>query len=392
MNRTTISFLIAALAIHVGSPATAGPPGFMGLGQFPGVGNNVSIATGVSGDGSTVVGYALDGSGYEAFKWTAGGGFTSTGVPARAPTSVIKLITNGPTPAVSWDGSTIAGGNMLTDQAFRWTEGGGEQPLGDLTAGSLSTATGVSGDGSVVVGFDESDTGTREAFRWTESTGMVGLGSIPGGSDDSQANEISADGSTIVGVSDPTTEFHAFRWTTDEGMVALEDYSGNITSSSAFDVSPDGKFIVGHAGIDGQVQPFRWTEAEGMVALGNVPGGSASDVGFGYGVSGNGSVVVGMYLQPSVLQAVAFYWDAEHGTRVLQDVLTNEYGLDLAGWELTAAYDVSTDGNTIVGFGVNPNGDTEAWIAVVPEPSTFVLAGSGLFALAVCMWRKRSSH
>ena len=40
------------------------------------------------------------------------------------------------------------------------------------------------------------------------------------------------------------------------------------------------------------------------------------------------------------------------------------------------------DGLTIVGYGINPSGNTEAWIATVPEPGTFVLAGVGFVALA----------
>ncbi len=57
------------------------------------------------------------------------------------------------------------------------------QGLGDLPGGRFSSyASGVSADGSVVVGSSESTAMfTVEAFRWTQSTGMVGLGDLPGG-------------------------------------------------------------------------------------------------------------------------------------------------------------------------------------------------------------------
>ncbi len=51
--------------------------------------------------------------------------------------------------------------------------------------------------------------------------------------------------------------------------------------------------------------------------------------------------------------------------RNLKQVLENDYGLDLTGWTLTYAGDISSDGNVIVGVGTNPDGDTEGWIAVL---------------------------
>src|ERR1039457_1043005 len=66
--------------------------------------------------------------------------------------------------------------------------------------------TGVSGDGSVVVGTSGEDTSYGNnfyrAFRWTAGSGMVSLGSLPD-YNDSLAAGVSADGSVIVGRSDP---------------------------------------------------------------------------------------------------------------------------------------------------------------------------------------------
>src|ERR1035438_2616054 len=58
--------------------------------------------------------------------------------------------------------------------------------------------TGVSGDGSVVVGTSGYDTSGygyfSRAFRWTAGSGMVGVGGR-----DSSASGVSADGSVVVG-------------------------------------------------------------------------------------------------------------------------------------------------------------------------------------------------
>ena len=58
----------------------------------------------------------------------------------------------------------------------------------------------------------------------------------------------------------------------------------------------------------------------------------------------------------------AFIWDEENGMQILQEILENQYGLDLTGWTLVVAHAISADGNTIVGEGINPAGDDEAWV------------------------------
>jgi probable HAF family extracellular repeat protein len=84
--------------------------------------------------------------------------------------------------------------------------------VGDLAGGTaLSSATGVSGDGSVVCGYSNSTAGDQ-AFRWTLAGGLEGLGDLPGGASYSNARAISADGSTIVGDSVGSAGGHAFRW------------------------------------------------------------------------------------------------------------------------------------------------------------------------------------
>ena len=85
-----------------------------------------------------------------------------------------------------------------------------------------------------------------QAWRWTEQTGMEGLGWIEGGNfSGQQARGVSTDGSVIVGFSDSAEGAQAFRWTADLGMVGLGDLDGGSFVSRAYGVSGDGSVVVG---------------------------------------------------------------------------------------------------------------------------------------------------
>jgi probable HAF family extracellular repeat protein len=276
---------------------------------------------------------------------------------------------------VSGDGSVVVGGDA---QAFQWTSGGMVN-LGFLPGSSPPTmssiAQGASYDGSVVIGSSTySASGSNEAFRWTSSSGMVGLGFLPSGTA-SYGSAVSADGSVVVGSSsfDATGLQQAIRWTSGGGMVGLGFLPGT-DHSDATAVSADGSVVVGNSSnsdISNPIQgSFRWTASGGMVSLG---GPTA------YGVSGDGSVVVGSCGGVGG----ACIWDAKNGWRVLRNVLTSD-GLNLPAMSLDVATGVSADGETIVGYGtLSVGGKQEAWIAVLPEPTTGLLVMAGVLGLAV---------
>lgn len=69
--------------------------------------------------------------------------------------------------------------------------------------------------------------------------------------------------------------------------------------------------------------------------------------------------------------------NATNGMQEL-DVVLGASGANLTGWQLTRARGISADGEPIVGYGTNPLGQTEAFIAVIPEPTTALLMGLGL--------------
>ena len=371
MSRRRLAVISLVVWTIVQSTAEAQPL-FQGIGVPPGDVHPFSLPERVSADGSVVVGRAWsDVEGGFSFRWTAETGLVSLGtLPGGS---------SGAADDVSADGSVVVGraGSPESSpnvQAYRWTEATGMVGLGDLPGGFfISGASGASGDGSVVVGGSDAEPGP-DGFRWTEETGMVPLG--PGCSKvdfvAESATAISDDGSVIVGIGGwcEGGGSRAFRWTEEEGAVSL----GVIPlggSSRASDVSADGLVVVGWGTDLGGLadEGFRWRAQSGMVGLGHLPGGLDDSLAFG--VSGDGSIVVGMGCVAGgpifCSDSDAFIWDIHHGMRNLQEVVEDAYGFDLGGWELNSASDISADGLVIIGNGGNPIGQAEGWILRLPD-------------------------
>jgi probable HAF family extracellular repeat protein len=176
-------------------------------------------------------------------------------------------------------------------------------------------------------------------------------------------------------------------------MVGLGDLSGGAFASVALGVSGDGSIVVGYGTSASGIEAFRWTQAGGIVSLGDLPGGSVSS--FASGVSDDGSVVIGFGSSANGYEA--FRWTTSGGIRSLKDVLTTDFGLNLTGWQLSRAQGISADGLTIVGYGTNPSGQYEGWIARLnatsststPEPSAvFAIGLVSLLGLAT-RYKKR---
>ncbi|MGE3510302.1 MAG: GC-type dockerin domain-anchored protein [Vicinamibacterales bacterium] len=307
----------------------------------------------------------------QAFRWNAEDGIVFLGfMPApfddRSEPS-----------AVSNDGQVVVGNGFDYDAkqfpryGFRWTANEGIVPIGPPPAqGALdgTTALGVSGDGEVVAGFTDVLPGTR-SFRWTVPQGIVGI-PLPF----TFGSGVSRDGRVLIGRTNTPFSFGAASWTKAGGTRFLGDLPGGGEQGEATAVSLDGSVIVGIS-LSAESGPsnyeaFRWTEATGMLGLGDLPGGLFRS--WARAVSDDGCVVVGDssvdYAIPGGNRDEAFIWDAQHGMRRLFDVLTNDYGMDLTGWYLRSARGISADGRAICGYGVNPEGITEAWIAYLDGP------------------------
>ncbi len=332
---------------------TAPPPP---VGNFIPLG--VNSATDVSADGSVVVG--------GDFRWTSATGPVALG---GLPGSIAAE-------AVSADGATVVGWFQAVPQgrieAFHWNTATGAVGLGDLIGDEFQSASyGVSADGSVVVGTATAagalpglGTTHLEAFRWTSAGGMVGLGDLSGDLSWSDARGVSDDGTVVVGFLNGNTPVEAMRWTSSTGMVGLGDLSGGVFNSRAYGVSADGSVIVGHGDSASGTEAVLWTSAGGMMGLGDLPGGIFESRA--YGVSADGIVVVGQ--GESASGTTAFVWTQADGMQSLRDMLIANGVTGLDNWVLRNANSISADGEWVVGDGINPSGDQEAFLANISPP------------------------
>jgi probable HAF family extracellular repeat protein len=370
--------LVSTVALSHAATRGGGQATFQGLGFLDPNGFGPTIAYGISADGRVVVGQSVSPQGFEAFRWTSATGIVGLGAfpnPGGFPSSGAR--------ACSADGSVIVGSSSLPDSLnedgspFRWTAQTGLVFLGSLGGSSGGVARGVSSDGSVIAGYGSNSNFDPEAFRWT-NTGIVGLGDLPGGVFNSQASAVSGDGSRVIGLASSGSVYNtSFKWTSATGLAQMQP-----ADFRTIGMSRDGVFAAGNrAGRAARVHID--TGSFVIIPHLHIPG-LDTDTDTAWAADSDGSVVVGMQnlSQGNGAFGRAFLWDAQHGTRILRDLLIDQFGLwdELAGWELNAGTCVSDDGRVIAGYGFAPSGEQAGWRATLPAvdpPGTLVCFGDG---------------
>ncbi len=382
-----------ASILWFGSGPAAAAPVFEGVGILPGA--VASTVNAISADGSTVVGGRDDNwntgdSG--AFRWTLSEGIQSLG--STSPNSAAF--------DVSADGGVIVGAEEVMVQgrdAFRWTQSGGVELMTGVSF-LLELPSGMTQDGSTIVGTGYEMAGgfafNATPFSWTVAGGMENLYNAPVSLNGWDVDpRISPDGSTLIGSTDTSFDCYckseAWSWSAGSGRVALPELPARFEDSSdpsywweagsrALEISGDGTVFVGRS----EDQAVLWSSGSVLNLDDRLRGPGDDDLDFrseAKGVSADGSTVVGSMSSDAGANPSAFIWDAINGMRDLKSVLEAQ-GVDLTGWNLTDAVDLSDDGLRIVGNGINPLGAEEGWVVTVPEPGTGSLLLFGLFGLA----------
>ena len=380
MNRygpTTVAALAIASASASSLSQTITDAGFL-----PG-GLKTNVAA-ISANGSTIVGSADFQGNTHAFKWTAAHGIIDLGV---IPGQINSAAT-----AVSSDGSIVIGQSGFT--ITRWTPSGLEVAVpfesGDqfafVAAGTTAnaativgnmTCAGVSGGDSSCptygYAFLADQSGTRTPLEQTLPAPFYGPESF-------RAYAISPDGSVVVGscaaTSEDTDGTRAFRWTPDGSMQNLGIVPGfqpagtAQSHSTALAISRrrlnDRRQLPGPAPRRGRLHHPRLPldrAAAGIQDLGTIPG--TFNTITANAVNSDGSMIVGGIANFTLFNQRALLWTPTQGWVDLNTYLPT-VGVNLAGWTLTTAVAISSDGRTITGIGTRAGNLFHTWIVTLP--------------------------
>ncbi len=340
------------------------------------------LITSMSADGSVAVGTYGGGSNADLFRWTAAGG-----VELIAPKGAYS------TPYISRDGKTIVGavadsaGNL---NAAIW-QGGRNWKILTPFAGAVpseghtvSSATDVSGDGTVIVGSAYVSTTKVVAFRWDAANGMVNLGTFDEGTNsDSSVYGVSADGNTVIGwdykqgFSPPAPGGIAMNgrrgaiwWDGKERLLHPFGWAGEAWASNDVGTVIAGQFHPSN--INNVLQgasTYLWTAWDGHfqdlgVAPASMVGDLRNNISQPYAVSDDGSVVGGD--SGGVNDKSAMIWTHETGMVYVSDYLTMKGVTAHLSWgKLTTTVYISPDGRVVMGYGFNPYPSQRTWIVTL---------------------------
>ncbi len=338
----------------------------------------LGYATDISADGSVVVGNT-EGQ-YAPFRWTEESG-------------QLVLATGGGSgsPDVSADGTQVSASIPGEDGTYwtqgRWTLGARWEetmpptlPDGGLMDDSYGSAWGLSEDGSTVVGLywrPGQPGGSAHASSWTEATGMVDLGSDGG---NSRANDANEDGSVIVGWDE--SDFGHWRPTVwvDGVKTILAEHEAWCEASA---VLPDGSVVLGQSYDEPRALRVaaRWiwngTSWEEEL-LGALPGLHPN---FGIAIctdaTADGSIIVGYNRFSNPGDATGFIWTEGTGIIDVEDYLADNGVTVPFDINITSVQAISYDGSIMVGtcFDIYPP-YTARWF-IINAASTSVAGDPG---------------
>jgi uncharacterized membrane protein len=330
--------------------------------SFTLMGQDNHLVLGLSADGRSAAGYlSYVGNVTHSFLWTADGGRIDFG-------SNLSNLRNRCL-GISGDGLAAVGTTAYgsTSRAFRWSQATGYQELPTFPGYNHSAAMGVSQDGSVIAGtavLDNNGT-NRQAFRWTQSGGMQGLG------EGTNARTISRDGNVIIGDFGGLAT-NSFRWTQADGVEVLPALN-ELDPSRAYGINHDGSIIVGTSGSN--TLPTMWIHGTPTELL---PDNASSHFSYPVAVNDSGTVVAGSG-RVGLNTYCAMVWTPSTGSISLADYLAANGVTIPFPLVLEHCTAVSADGTAFAGYTTSNAGagGVQGFVATIPTPCPADLDNDG---------------
>jgi hypothetical protein len=227
----------------------------------------------------------------------------------------------------------------------------------------------IADDGTVVgLSFGDNFVGPAVAFVWTAAEGMTAL-PVNRPANYSRANVISADSHVIAGWNDQDDGFRTAVVWQDRVPVDIVDGDG-LMVGEADGINADGSFVVGasYTDIDGNTGAWRWSANTGGIIL--IP-----QMTFAFGVSLDGNTIVGSTGFFDDPPNAPMIWRKNVGTMSLADYLA-EQGITVPdGWDLSGALDaMSGDAKLLGGWAYGPLG-AQSYIIRIDRPDPIFANG-----------------
>lgn len=350
------------LALVLTSAASAGDAGGSG-GSFHLLGTDGLFASDASSDGRVVVGYNTS----QFWYWTEEDGLTLIG-------GISPSAGGAGSAGVSDDGTRI--GLTAINPSTGKTEGAFHdvKSMQTTLTGSFGfscdlaavSCWGVSGDGNTMVGLGWHAQCAARGYRYTSTDGLIDLGTSVAGRP-TRANGCNFDGTVIAGWQDSLSgSRQGVVWR--NGVQTLITAPNGATVGEAGAVSGDGTWVIGLGAGSGATLGWRWSQDTGLLTLPPTPI-PALPRAFPTGISEDGSRIVLFYRTqfPPATGGEGYLWI--DGTLHSLETLAAEQGVKIpSGVRMALPLGMSSDGYTIVGTARTPSG-VQGFILDLPRPN-----------------------
>lgn len=301
---------------------------------------------------------------YETFRWSV-----QTGPVLLGRATLPTLGVAAGSPDISYAGDRVSAsitntaGTLMTQGLWdMYGEGwvaldSVNQPDARVVDGSISSAWGLSGDGTTISGFYWNNHVGATPSLWVPGQSIMPMDAIPGRS--ARLNAVNFDGTITVGWEESSTGPWQPRVWRDGVKIELDN---SPAGSVVEEVSADGRYLVGNL-FDDSIYISRvpalweWDGAQYQPQmLGLLPGTPvANGFGIARGVSDDGSVVVGVnfYSFNPGGAADGIVWTQATGLMNAMDYFAMR-GIDLSeAFDIRAMDAVSPDGSTFAATGID---------------------------------------